>query len=198
MATGARGAGPPGAAARILAGILAATIAAGAAFVVARSLGDRPLTIAADGDSPMIRLRARHPSAPIARLAEPLAAVPIVAARAALLPRLGLRALTRVAYRLASVTAELGATGGSQGEIDAARAEAHRQTRCQVVARTMLVPRGFSDQAAIEDRITLEANYWEAEVTGVAERAIAPGATAPQFSRAIGVAFLSHCPAPRP
>ena len=198
MATGARGAGLPGAAARILAGTLAATIAAGAAFVVARSLGGPPLTTTADDEaSPMIRLRARHPFAPIARLAEPLA-VPIVAARAALLPRLGLQALTRVADRLASVTAELGATGGSQGDIDAARAEAHRQTRCQVVARTMVVPRGFSDQAAIEDRIMLEANYWDAEVTGVAEWAIAPGATAPQFSRAIGVVFLSHCPAPRP
>jgi hypothetical protein len=198
MATGARGAGPPGAAARILAGTLAATIAAGAAFVVARSVGGRTLTTAADRASPMIRLRARHPSAPIARLAEPLASVPIVAARAALLPRLGLQALTRVADRLASVTAELGATGGSQGEIDAARAHAHRQTRCEVVARTMFVPRGFSDQAAIEDRITLEANYWDAEVTGVAEWAIAPGATAPQFSRAIGVVFLSNCPSPRP
>lgn len=198
MATGGTGAGPPGAAARILAGALAVTIAGGAAFVLARSLGGQPLTAGAVEASPMIRLRARHPFAPIARLAEPLAAVPIVAARAALLPRLGLQALTRVADHLASVTAELGATGGSQGEIDAARAEAHRQTRCEVVARTMFVPRGFTDRAAIEDRITLEANYWDAEVTGVAEWAIAPGATAPQFSRAIGVVFLSNCPAPRP
>jgi hypothetical protein len=198
MATGPTGAGPPGSAARILAGALAVTLAAGSAFVVARSLDGRTLTTAADRASPMIRLRARHPSAPIARLAEPLASVPIVAARAALLPRLGLQALTRVADRLASVTAELGATGGSQGEIDAARAAAHRQTRCEVVARAMFVPRGFSDQAAIEDRITLEANYWDAEVTGVAEWAIAPGATAPQFSRAIGVVFLSNCPAPGP
>ncbi|MGH2678648.1 MAG: hypothetical protein ACRDHB_09850 [Actinomycetota bacterium] len=174
------------------------TIAAGVAFVLARTLDGRPLTTGANGASPMIRMRARHPFAPIARLAEPLASVPIVATRAALLPRLGVHALTRVANRLASVTAELGATGGSQVEIDAARAEAHHQTRCKVVARTMFVPRGFSEQAAIEDRITLEANYWDAEVTGVAEWAIAPGATAPQFSRAIGVAFLSHCPAPRP
>lgn len=198
MATRPMGAGSAGTAARILAGALAVTIAAGVAFVLARSLSDPPLTIAADGASPMTRMRARHPFAPIARLAEPLASVPIVAARAAPLPRLGVQALTRVADHLASVTAELGATGGSQGEIDAARAEAHRQTRCEVVARTMFVPRGFSDQAAIEDRITLEANYWDAEITGVAEWAIAPGATAPQFSRAIGVVFLSHCPAPRP
>jgi hypothetical protein len=197
MAPGTKGAGPPGAAARILAWLLAVTIAGGAAFVVARSLGG-PLTTTADVASPMIRLRARQPFAPIARVAEPLASVPNVAARAALLPRLGLQALTRVADRLASFTAELGATGGSQGEIDAARAEAHRQTRCEVVARTMFVPRGFSDHAAIEDRITLEANYWEAEVTAVAEWSITPGATAPQFSRAIGVVFLSHCPAPRP
>ena len=197
MATGTRGAGPPVAPARILAWVLAVTIAGGTAFVVARSLDGR-LTTADDPASPMIRLRARHPFAPITRLAEPLASVPIDAARAALLPRLGLQALTRVADRLASITAELGATGGSQGEIDAARAEAHRQTRCEVVARTMFVPRGFSDQAAIENRITLEANYWDAEVTAVAEWSIAPGATAPQFSRAIGVVFLSHCPAPRP
>jgi hypothetical protein len=197
MATGSSGAGPHGVGARGVAWALALLLASGAAFVLIRSLGGRPPT-AAVAASPMIRMRARHPFAPIARLAEPLAAVPVVAARAALLPRLGIQALTRVADRLASVTAELGATGGSQGEIDAARAEAHRQTRCEVVARTMFVPRGFSDQAAIEDRITLEANYWDAEVTGVAEWAIAPGATAPRFSRAIGVVFLSHCPAPRP
>jgi hypothetical protein len=198
MATGSSGAGPHDVGARAVAWVVALVLAAGAVFVLVRSLAGRPLTPTADAASPMMRLRARHPFAPIARLAEPLASVPIVADRAALLPRLSLRALTRVADRLASVTAELGATGGSQEEIDAARDETHRQTRCEVVARTMFVPRGFSDREAIQDRITLEANYWEAEVTGVAEWAIAPGATAPQFSLAIGVVFLSHCPAPRP
>lgn len=144
-----------------------------------------------------LRVFVRHPTVPIVRLADRLVVAAIEGTRAAMLPRLGSAALSRLAGRLASLTAETGATGGPQQAIDDASGDVRRRTRCDVVARTMFVPRGFTDRSAIEDRITLEGNYWDAQVTRVAEWAIAPGSAAPQFSRAIGVVFLSQCPPPR-
>jgi hypothetical protein len=141
-----------------------------------------------------LHMTAQHSFTPIAVRVEPVAPQ-----RASVLPRLGEAALTRIAGRLASLSAEVRATGGAPEVVDRLTARATDRTRCQVVNRTFIVPRGFVDQGAIDDRIELEADYHHAQVTGAAEWSIQPteAASAPQFSRVIVAVFLAACPPPR-
>lgn len=165
-----------------------------ASLVLAAALG-LVVPVATAETGPMtLHMTARHSSTPIAVRLEPLAPQ-----RASVLPRLGEGALTRIAGRLASLSAELRATGGAPEVVDRLTARATDRTRCQVVNRTFMVPRGFVDQGAIDDRIELEADYHHAQVTGAAEWSIQPtaAASAPQFSRVIVAVFLAACPPPR-
>jgi hypothetical protein len=142
-----------------------------------------------------LHVPARHPAVPIPIRMEP---VLLGAERASMLPRLGDVTLHRIAGRLASLTAELRAIGDAPERVDDLTARVVDRTRCRVVNRTFLVPRGFADQRAIDDRIELEATFHHAQVTGAAEWAIQPTSTsAPSFSRIIAVVYLSACPTPR-
>jgi len=173
---------------------LVVVILAAAALVRLVSPAARAPRHVAEAQGSPLRASGQHASVPIVHLAEPLA---LAAERAALLLRLGLKALTRIAGRLASLTARLSAFGGETAALDEASRRTHRRTRCAVRTRTMVVPRGFTDGQAIDDRISLEASYFHAQVTGTAEWEISPGASAPQFGRVVGVVFLSDCPPPR-
>jgi hypothetical protein len=141
-----------------------------------------------------LHLTARHAAIPVAVRVEPVAPQ-----RASVLPRLGETALTRIAGRLATLSAEARATGGRPEVVDRLTARTVDRTRCQVVNRTFMVPRGFVDQRAIDDRIHLEAAFHDAQVTGAAEWSIQPtaAASAPQFSRVVVAVFLSACPRSR-
>jgi hypothetical protein len=148
---------------------------------------------AAPSGPPALHLIGRHSPTPIAIRVE----VP-PAQRASHLPRLGRRALIRVADRLAWRTAELRATGGTQSAVDGLTDRTITRTRCRVVNRVFMVPRGFVDAEAIDDRIAVESSFHGASLTRVAEWAVQPsGRSAPLFGRVIAVVFLSACPPPR-
>jgi hypothetical protein len=90
------------------------------------------------------------------------------------------------------------ATGTSQDEAEAVAVRLLEPTGCGQRTRFLIVPQGFGDQHAIDDRILIESSYYGAEITEVADSAI-PANTgfAPQFSRIISAVFLFDCPAAR-
>jgi hypothetical protein len=138
-----------------------------------------------------LHMIARHSSTPIAVRLEPVAIGGPVHG-------LGKPALRRIAGRLAVTSAELRASGATEETVDDMTARVIDRTGCEVVNRLFLVPRGFTDQTAIADRISLEASFHRAVVTRIAEWSLQPSSsTAPQFGRVIAVVYLSDCPAPR-
>lgn len=131
----------------------------------------------------------RREPAPVVEPSEEFAIAPTV---------LGRHARGRAAHHTAVLTARLVATGTSREDAEAEAFRLLQPTGCGEHTRFFIVPRGFVDGQAIEDRISIEASFYRAEMSAVADSAI-PANTrfAPQFSRIISAVFLFDCPAAR-
>jgi hypothetical protein len=102
----------------------------------------------------------------------------------------------QVAQAAARLMADLAAIKTPLPTIEAEAAALLAPTGCHANTRVMVIPRGFSDPAAVSDRISLEGRYYGADIIEVAEASIPPNAgIAPQFKGLIAVVFLSDCPA---